>query len=474
MLDAAILVLSVATIIVLLVLAVVLVNREDASHTAADARIAILSEGTLSAASALENASTQVLLAVTLARTNDAIDGEVAATAVGALDQTATELHRRFEVMAGDLTAAEYIGAIEVLTALDEATAALIAAAGDGDIEAVAAAVSNHASAYQLFVERFVDIRDGYVEGVLLAGRGLGRVADAVRFLVFFFVPLIVIIAYRRGSRRRDTARQLEEALESELMLTQSRDDFIASLSQELRTPLTGIYGFALALQEIADLKDEDYELVTHIVNDAADLTRMVDDLITAGRITAGTLAVSMDDVRLEPLVLEVAEVFKMRDVTIEMSLQDAVVHADPRGMRQMLMNLVSNADRHGGDEITINAFVEGDMAAIRVIDNGPGVPEEIQPLLFNRYLHGDRRALLNGSIGLGTAVAYAFAKSFGGTIEYRRVDDLTVFEILLPAVFTDDADELHQQSVAGRLHDATMEPGDPRVDQLSTVKSLT
>ncbi len=78
-----------------------------------------------------------------------------------------------------------------------------------------------------------------------------------MRFLIFFLVPLILIIGYRRGARQREDARRLVAALEHQRALTLLRDDFIADLSHELRTPLTGIYGFALALQEISELKRE-------------------------------------------------------------------------------------------------------------------------------------------------------------------------------------------------------------------------
>jgi two-component system OmpR family sensor kinase len=79
----------------------------------------------------------------------------------------------------------------------------------------------------------------------------------------------------------------------------------------------------------------------------------------------------------------------------------------------------------------------------MRVIDNGPGVPEDIEPYLFNRYLHGGGRALLWGSVGLGTAVAAAYAESFGGTIQYLRDNEWTIFEVRLPAVISDTASAL-------------------------------
>ena len=62
-------------------------------------------------------------------------------------------------------------------------------------------------------------------------------------------------------------------------------------------------------------------------------------------------------------------------------------------------------------------------------------MPDDIEPYLFSRYLHGGGRALLSGSVGLGTAVAAAYAESFGGSIAYLRANDRTLFEVRLLAV---------------------------------------
>ena len=427
-----------ATVIVLIVLAVVLVNREDAARTAENARIAILAEGTLSAAAAVENASSQALLAATVASTTESVDNDVVVAAIGALSQTATELQRRFDVFAPELTDSERTAATEAVTALEEAAEAVAATSLGGSLDQTTAAVADTSAAYDELVIELAGIRDGYVQSVLLTGRSFGRVADAVRFLIFFLVPLVMVIAYRRGARRREKAQRLEEALTSERALAQSRDDFIADLSHELRTPLTGIYGFALALGDSPTMSKEDHELARLIISDAAELNRMVDDLITTGRIAAGTLAMSTEDLRLEPVVTEVADVFAMRGIPVTVRVADVTIRADRAGLRQLILNLVSNAARHGGDEIAIESIMREGIVSIRVTDNGPGVPEDIEPYLFNRYLHGDGRALLSGSVGLGTAVAAAYAESFGGTIEYHRTNDRTVFEVRLPAVISE------------------------------------
>jgi len=433
--DFAILAITAGVVIGLVALAVVLINREDATRAADDARTAILAEGTLSAAASVENAASQTALAVTLATASDGAAQDIVPAAVGALGQTADELNRRFEVLANELTPAELTESTEALARFEAATQVFIAASVIGDADAVEDASSERTAAHNELVDELVAIRDTHVQAVLLAGQGFGRVADAVRFMMFFLVPLMLVILYRRSARRSEDARRLEEALASERVLAQSRDDFIADLSHELRTPLTGIYGFALALGDSSSLGDEDREFAKHIAAEAAELNRMVDDLIATGRIAAGTLSMSTEDLRLEPVVSEVANVFAMRGIPVTVRVPDLVVRADRMGLRQLTLNLISNAARHGGSEISVEAVMREGVVSMRVIDDGPGVPADIEPYLFNRYLHGGGRALLSGSVGLGTAVAATYAESFGGSIEYLRTDDRTVFEVRLPAV---------------------------------------
>ena len=432
--EAITLIATTGVIVALLALTIVVVNRENSEQVAQDARTAILAEGTLSAAAATSNVGARALLTLRLENASDSVDTALSEDVRQALDGTIEALHDRSSLLASGLTSTEQTAVADALSTFGEATTALTTAIDDASIDRAEAARAAQRVAYENLEGQIVAIRDLRTENVLLAEKGLGRLAEATRFVVIFFMPLMVFVAYRRASRRREAQRRLEEDLERQRDLTQARDEFIAELSHELRTPLTGIYGFALAIQEVADLSDEDQELVVHIVNDAAELKRMVDDLITAGRMTAGTLAISIDEFSLKPLAVEVAAVFELRDLRIAIEIQDVVLRADPRGVRQILMNLVSNAATYGGDEISIEATTEGSMAVIRVVDNGPGVPEEVLPRLFNRYLHGGDRALLNGSIGLGTAVAFTYAESLGGTIEYRRVHDLTVFEVHIPA----------------------------------------
>ncbi len=430
-----------AAIIVLIVLAIVIVNREDASRAGDDARVAIIAEGTLSAAAAVENAASQVLLAVTIADAGDVAANNIVAASLAVLDRTVNELDRRFDVFVVETTPDEQAAASEAIAKFNSATSALVAAAESADVEAATVATVEHTLAYGDLVGELAAIRDEHVKEVLLAGQGLGRVADAVRFLIFFLVPLILIIGYRRGAKQREDGRRLEAALEHQRALTLQRDEFIADLSHELRTPLTGIYGFALALQEISELNEEEHDLVTLIVGEAVEMNRMVDDLIVAGRSVAGTLSLERTEVPVAPLVSDTVAPFRDRGVDISVDSNDVSVMADRMALRHILVNLLSNAHQHGGDSIMVELFADGDDAVIRVTDDGPGVPDDVRPMLFGRYLHGRGGALVRGSIGLGTAVVQTYTEAFGGSIEYRRDNGRTVFEVRLPAVVKVSAD---------------------------------
>ena len=357
------------------------------------------------------------------------------------LDRTVGELDRRFDVFVVETTPDEQTAATEAIAKFNSATSALATAAESADLEAATVATVEHTLAYDDLAGVVVAIRDEHVQEVLLAGRGLGRVADAVRFLIFFLLPLLLIIVYRRSTKRREDQHRLEQELEHQRSLVLLRDEFIADLSHELRTPLTGIYGFALALQEISELNEEEHDLVTMIVGESVEMNRMVDDLIAAGRSAAGTLSVDSVEVDLGPLISSTVAPFVDRGAVVTVDADNVAVRGDRMALRHILVNLLSNAARHGGDHIVVTTFRDEDEAVVQVIDDGPGVAEEIRPMLFGRYLHGRGGALVRGSVGLGTSVANAYAEALGGTIEYLREDDRTVFEVRLPAIAEEPAE---------------------------------
>jgi signal transduction histidine kinase len=159
----------------------------------------------------------------------------------------------------------------------------------------------------------------------------------------------------------------------------------------------------------------------------------MVDDLVAAGRIDAEAITYDIEPVQLWMEIKDVVRPFRRQGISVEVDDISISVLADRMRLRQLLRNLVSNAAKHGGEEIAVTAYSRGDTGVIEVIDDGPGVSDEVGARLFNRYVHRDGAAVVQGSVGLGLAIARSFADGMGGDLAYLRVDDLTIFEVSLP-----------------------------------------
>ncbi|HLF43957.1 MAG TPA: ATP-binding protein [Acidimicrobiia bacterium] len=427
-----------ASLTALLVLAVFLVNRENSGAVAADAQAAILSESVLSAAAGVRNATNfAVVLAVSSAADSlidDARRGALAAT---------DELDSRRGRLLVELPADERSLVNDAHAAFEAATESVLGELRNGDASASSEALASQGVAYEKLTVTLAELRDARTGEILLAGEGVGRAADAVRFLVVFLLPLGIMIGVWRAVRRSSERRILTEELRHEREVSQSKDSFIADVSHELRTPLTGIYGFASALEDgDASLSPASRELVGLIVSEAAELARMVDDLVAAGRIDAGAITYNIETVELSPEIEEVIRPFKRRGVSVEVDEIGISVRADRLRLRQLLRNLVSNAVKYGGSEIAVTAYSQDPTVLIEVIDNGPGVSPDVEERLFNRYVHEDGSALLQGSVGLGLSIARSFAEGMDGSLEYKRIEELTIFAVSLPLAESDPSKE--------------------------------
>ena len=142
-----------------------------------------------------------------------------------------------------------------------------------------------------------------------------------------------------------------------------------------------------------------------------------------------------IEDVALEREVTEVTEPFRRRGAHIVISGTQSRVAADRLRLRQVLRNLVSNACKYGRRLIEIRIEDRGATVAVAVVDDGPGVPEELVDQLFSRYVHEGGTALLKGSVGLGLSIARSLTIEMGGLLSYERVAEMSVFEVVLPAV---------------------------------------
>ncbi len=422
-------------LLVLLAVLLALVQREGSADVGREGQVAIQAEATLSAAAGVHNGSSQVLL-LTEGAEHGWVDQVVLTESIAQLEATVDELERRSlslqnsarSSIAEELAAAtsRFVSATRSMTQSLEA--------GERDTERLRADPTRH-DAYLSLVDVLQELRDTRVRDVFAAAEGVGRFADAVRFLVIFVIPVAVILASRRAITKRRERDELEARLVRQTEINASKDEFVANLSHELRTPLTAIYGFGIALAE-SGFHDRATaaELTDLIINETAELNRMVDDLITAGRLESGQLPYEIDDVDLRDEIQYVIEPFRRSGAQISVEVDVPSARADRHRLRQVLRNLVSNGCKHGSGHIEIVAFQLGAEVALWVVDDGAGVPPEIEGRLFRRYLHEGDVPVLEGSVGLGLAIARTLAEGMGGSLDYKRLDGLTCFDLRLPA----------------------------------------
>jgi signal transduction histidine kinase len=263
-----------------------------------------------------------------------------------------------------------------------------------------------------------------------------GRISRLTFVAISFAIPAVTMIVFWLLLRRRvrDREQLMLARLEAEKDLSRAKDQFIAGLSHELRTPLTSIVGFSEILVQDADLDEDGREQLAIIHASSSDLARMVADLLVAGRLEAGALTVSPEVIDLAATVKSAIGSYVLAGEDIKMRVPPIEVYADPLHLRQIIHNLVSNALRHGGDSILITASEQAGSASLIVADDGPGVSAELEPRLFEKFMHEGKQALLAGSVGLGLAISQELARLMNGVISYKRVGKWTTLILKVPS----------------------------------------
>ncbi|MEU2246102.1 HAMP domain-containing sensor histidine kinase [Streptomyces sp. NPDC019224] len=221
---------------------------------------------------------------------------------------------------------------------------------------------------------------------------------------------------------------------------------FVADASHELRTPLASIRGYAeLTRRGREDPGPDTRHALGRIESEAQRMTGMVEDLLLLARLDAGR-PLSHESTDLSPLVVDAVSDARAADRAeparqwrLDLPDAPATVRADPTRIHQVLVNLLANARTHTPPGTTVTARVLADPAGpwvtLEVQDDGPGIPPDLLPHVFERFARGDAsRSRHAGSTGLGLAIVQAVVTAHGGVTEVRSVPGETVFAVRLPA----------------------------------------
>ncbi len=292
----------------------------------------------------------------------------------------------------------------------------------------------------------------------LLLGGLIGALFSRGEFHPFFLFPVLLIvliaIAVGGGMRRMtrpmtdliDAARRIESgdysaqvpewgspdirsvarafnAMSARLKaMDEQRRSFLADVTHELRTPLSVIRGQAEAIAD--GVYPADAAHLAPILDATLTMDRLVEDLRTLTLTDAGTLVLHKEPTDLGALVHDTVESFRSQaesagsTLTSEIAGKLPTVEVDPARIRQVIGNLLSNAIRHtpSGGSVKVAVDSTADQVTITVADTGEGIPPDLLPHVFERFVKGPNSI---GS-GLGLAIARDIAIAHGGTLEVK------------------------------------------------------
>ncbi len=245
------------------------------------------------------------------------------------------------------------------------------------------------------------------------------------------------------GDALDNLAVSLEQAAGESSKLEQMRRDFVANVSHEFRTPLTVIRGSAEALLDgTANSPEETGRRLQAILAETGGLNRLVGDLLELSRLESGKVALSLEPVWLGELLDDVCRSISTLAAAVPVEIKRDIpdnfppVLADYGRFRQLLLIFLDNAVKHApaGSVITLSALREGALVRLAVEDDGPGIPAEDLPHVWERFYTVDKARNVHGT-GLGLPIARQVVELMQGTVALESLPGRgTRASIRLPA----------------------------------------
>ena len=239
------------------------------------------------------------------------------------------------------------------------------------------------------------------------------------------------------------------EKIEGSQRMWKMQENFVATVSHDLRTPLGFIKGYTTTLLR----EDTDWDVPTFreflgIIDDEADrLQELIDNLLDSSRLQSGTLQMNLQTVRLDVVLRDMIQRSQLRDIDVTIDLeienQEVLVKADPMRLGQVFDNLINNALKYApGSRVVVNLMEKAGNACIKVSDNGPGIDGEHLEKIFQRFYRvPETRMSVRGS-GLGLYICRQIIIAHNGKITAESKKKVgTIFHITLPLLKDEEPD---------------------------------
>lgn len=241
--------------------------------------------------------------------------------------------------------------------------------------------------------------------------------------------------ALRSRSRQYEVKRLLDELASSatEIALVheeanRAKDEFLATLAHELRSPMTAIQGWIQMLKMGVLTAPEAAEALSMIETSTKVQAHIVEDLMDVSRILAGKIMIEPSVIPIAPVVKNIVETFrpgaaaKRIDLVAEITPEPMLVYGDDARLHQIGWNLLSNAIKFTpeGGSVHVVLTCEPPHAALSIRDSGEGISTELLPHVFDRYRQEERSSAKSQGLGLGLAIVRHLVECHGGTITAR------------------------------------------------------
>lgn len=287
-----------------------------------------------------------------------------------------------------------------------------------------------------------------YILGIPLqvANRTLGAIvfirfgsppfeSEAIRLAEFISGQIALLV-------ERQNLKHAYENLEQQNMEARLQEDFISTITHELRTPLGFIKGYSTTLlRSDTNWDQETQQEFLRIIDQEADrLQELIENLLDSARLQSSNLKMEFQAVRLDTLIKSVADRVKMHNadlqVEIEADKQSAMIRGDPKRLGQVFENLLNNAVKYApGSKVSVKIEQQdNENVLVHVRDYGPGIPQRFLPHIFDRFFRNpELEPYVHGS-GLGLFICKKIVQAHHGQIyATSAVGEGTTFHISLP-----------------------------------------
>ena len=311
-----------------------------------------------------------------------------------------------------------------------------------------------------LMPEPYSSEHDGYIQNYLNTGNskiiGIGREVEGKRkngeeFPIYLAINQITLDGQtvftgiiRDISEHKEFERQLILAKEQADKANQAKSEFLRRMSHELRTPLNAIIGFSgLLMLDEDDPLSSTLEMAKAIEHSGKNLLDIVDNILNFEQIQSGKITPTPESIGIDQfckstidLLQPLTESYKVDLIFNPFLEKNLLVWADPRFLKQTLLNLISNAIKYNKEngKVIISTFESENQIIVSIKDTGKGISEARKLQLFNPFNKFDKEYATNEGVGIGLVTAKRLVEMMNGNLSFSsKLNEGSCFEIALP-----------------------------------------